>query len=190
MKITNINDYMDDLQKRFPTIHKSTLKRICTYGFQMFHMMTKWGADINLQSNSLKFKFYSGEWRKKELQTKYRMIKNAIKHRILYKLHKKAWDGYYYIGFSEREYEQYLSQSGIGKKRRKKHFTFHDIYIYKLSEEVKYVSWYKYIIRFRYPNDCGFKLYNKSIYIKELELYLIRNKHTKQWEPINYEERK
>lgn len=190
MKITTLDDYIEDLHNRFPTIHKSVLKKICIYGFRMFHLTERWGACSFITNKDPDFKLYTGKFKHgSSISSKYKIIQNTLKVRIKYKLKKTAWNGYYYLGLSESQWKNYKDRYSV-RKRGKKIITFENVNIYKLEDEIKYIGIFKYIFRFKMPVECGYKIRNESITIKNPELYLIRNNQTKKWEPVSYEERK
>ena len=44
--VTTIDDYIDKVAKRFPSISREDIKRVLELGFTKFHSLTKSGADI------------------------------------------------------------------------------------------------------------------------------------------------
>lgn len=181
--ITKLEDYLDDLQARFPSISRTQLRRICTYGFKMFYLYTKWGADIYVRSPDIVL--YSGKIMPEGLRAKYKLIKSSIKARLQYKQRKTIWDGYYYMGFTEELYKEYADK--IKRKRKKDTpIIFKNMYIFKVLEEAKLFPSFRYIIRIKWPLDCGFRHRPEKIKARNTELYLRRNPVNNQWEPVNY----
>lgn len=190
MKITTLDDYIDDIHAKFPTISKSILKKICIYGFRMFHLTERWGACSFITNRNPDFKLYTGKFKHgQDAWAKYKIIQNSLKVRIKNKLKKTTWNGYYYLGLSESQWKYYKDRYSI-RKRGKKTITFKNVNIYKLEDEIKYYHGFKCIFRFKMPIECGYIIKNESITIKNPELYLMRNNQTKKWEPVSYEERK
>ena len=64
----------------------------------------------------------------------YYKQKMITKIRINHKRLKIPWDGYYYFGLYESQYQNYLSQKN-SKGRPKKHFNYGDIVLYKHFDE-------------------------------------------------------
>jgi hypothetical protein len=116
---------------------------------------------------------------------KYWIIKNRIKLRIKYKRNKTKYDGYYYFGLSESEYEEFQKQF---KKtgRKKKIATFDRIYAYKIKEECLLNNRYKHIFKMKYPADVGFTLKLNNYTTRNFEYIFKRNKDN-TIQPINYE---
>ena len=122
---------------------------------------------------------------------KYRVLKESIKLRIKYKRAKIQWDGYYYFGLSEEEFQEYLSNfknSGMGnasKGRRRRKTVFKKIKCYKLLEECKLQNINKHIFKLKYPEDVGFTFWKEN-YATYNAQYILRRKD-KEWEHIEYE---
>jgi len=83
---------------------------------------------------------------------KYWHIKMALKLRIKDKRKKTPFDGNYYIGISEDDYQKY----NLAKKGRKK-VEFDKVYVFRLLEEAELYENYKYF--YKVPLDA--KAYKK-----------------------------
>ena len=58
MKITNIDDYVDIVQEKYPELSKEEVKRILVYGWKMILQYINSGNDIQILSS--KFFFFIG----------------------------------------------------------------------------------------------------------------------------------
>lgn len=133
MKFTKIDDYVDKVAEKFPTIPKKSIRKILEFGSRSFYANTYYGGDVLLKSPY--FTLYCGRVFKDNLLFySYWKLKFKIKYRILYARRKTQYDGYYYFGLSENEYEIYKKQLKSKTKRRQK-ITFDTIYIYKILDE-------------------------------------------------------
>ena len=96
------------------------------------------------------FKFYL-RW-----VTKFR-----LKERIMFRLKRKQWDGYYYIGLDEKDHNI------INKQGKKKHFK--NIYLTKIKKELYHNKIVKHIWRVPWPTDCGWKFFLEKLNTDQAE---------------------
>lgn len=147
MKFTNIDDYVDKVAEKFPTIPKKSIRRILEFGSRSFYANTYYGGDILLKSPY--FTLYCGNVHNNNMTFyRYWILKYKIKYRILYIRRKKIYDGYYYFGLTEENYQAYKQHLRSKTKRRQK-ITFKDLYTFKLLEEC--ILWRHYEHFFRIP---------------------------------------
>ena len=130
MKITNVNDYVDIVQKKFPELTKEEIKKILVYGWKMIVQYVSAGNDIQIKDKNLFF--FIGEIPINSLNMYKRYYKKlALRVSYMYQRLKQRWDGYYYFTRTEKQYKDYLSQS------RKKYKIFKNVKLYKILEEAK-----------------------------------------------------
>ena len=128
-----VQDYYDTICKEYPTIPEQDIKRILKFGFKSLYLHNNYGADVLLQRNG--FWFYCGKLMNDSVEFfKYYKRKLATKIRILYKRNKVKWDGYYYFGLTQSQYDNYLKQKNT-KGRPKKYFNFGTVVLYKIYDE-------------------------------------------------------
>ena len=121
MAIKNMFDYIDIVHEKFPLVPESDIKKILSFGLKSIYLHNMYGADTIIQDKAKnKYLFYIGKLTYDSLKHFYYYIKKmTIKIRILYNKRKIKWDGYYYFGLDEKQYNNYLSQQkGKGKKRK------------------------------------------------------------------------
>ena len=169
MKITTVNDYVDDVWREYPDLSREEVKRILVYGWKMILQYTGRSNDVYVFSKDI-FMFI-GKIPLDALRA-FTIYCNKLAHRINFMFHrlKIQWDGYYYFALSERDYLDYLSQS---KKRIK---TFKNIRLYKILEECKVKEHMKqYIFRLNEDKTAWDTKFYKEIKTKNAELIIQRD---------------
>lgn len=100
----------------------------------------------------------------------------TTKIRILYNKRKIKWDGYYYFGLTEEQYNNYLSQQK-GRGRKRKWFNFGTVMLYKILDECKINEYNKeYFFRVPYIVDLGYKTLEND-YVTDKAEYLFYRKN-------------
>lgn len=173
MQVKRINDYYDELYERFPDVPKKDIVKILQYGWKSIYLHNVYGGDTLVKDNG--FFFYIGRLYKDSLKHfKYYIDKMSIRIRVMFKRRKIEWDGYYYFALNDKRYEDYLSQKNK-KGRKRKHFKFGDVYLYKIFDECKIKERYRrYIFRTKLPLEFGFTHFIKDYKTDAAELVLIR----------------
>ena len=184
MEIVNVEKYYDKIQEKFPSLTKNQIERIVKFGLRSYYNHNLYGGDV--LNKSPYFTMYTGKlFNDNILFYQYRLIKNRIKLRIKYKRSKVKYDGNYYFGLTEEEFENYKKQfKKTGRRRRK--VTFDKIYAYKIKDECLMDHRYKHIFKLNYPADGGFILKLKNYTTRNFEYVFKRNKDN-TIQPISYE---
>ena len=65
MKLTKIQDYLEELQKLYPQVRSDDLKRIVKYGWDKIYLSNSSGGDINICDK--KYKCFIGKLPKNNL---------------------------------------------------------------------------------------------------------------------------
>ena len=84
MKITNVNDYVDEVAEKFPELTKDEVKRILVYGWKQIIQYTSAGNDVSILTP--KFFFFIGKIPKnsfKAFKTYCRKLANRIQNSYL-----------------------------------------------------------------------------------------------------------
>lgn len=161
MKITYVNDYVESVQKKFPGIKKSDIKRILNYMFKQIYLSNVYGGDVCLRNNDLWM--YIGRLTKNSLYhyENYK-VKQMIKIKVLNRRKKIPWDGYYYFALTENQQKLVDAQKKT-KGRPKKHFLYGNVLMYKLLEECELgTSGGQYFYRVPSITYLGNKLYKEN----------------------------
>lgn len=173
MEIKTINDYVDVLHEKYPTITKQDIKRILRFGWKSIYLANIYGGDVCLKDNNSWT--YIGRLTKDSLKHFHYYIKKlALKLRILYKRKKIQWDGYYYFALRDDQYKHYLEQKNK-RGRPKKHFDFGTVMLYKIRGECELRQFNcRYIFRVSYNIDVGYTLLKRNYKTDKAELIEIR----------------
>lgn len=162
---TYLKDYLKNIYKLYPKVPKRDIQIILKFGFKSLYLHNSYGGDTLIRDND--FWCYIGKLKKKPLDHFYYYIRKlTVKLRVLYKRKKIPWDGYYYFGLTDKQYQNYLSQ------RRKKYIHFYNVVMYKLYEECSINEFNRrYIFRIPYITYFNYKIFNKELVTNEAELY-------------------
>lgn len=173
MKIKTLKDYYQQTYELFPDVPKEDIKKILNWGWKQFYLYNTCGGDFIVKDNN--FWSYVGYLKNDSISFfKYYIKKLAVKLRILFKKYKISWDGYYYFGLTDRQYEQYLKQHNKRGPKRK-NFKFEKILLYQLLDECKIRnSNCRYIFKIKLLQNYGFTHYIHSIITDQAELIITR----------------
>ena len=151
MDIVYAEKYYKQVKERFPYLSEKQIDKIVKYGLRSFFAHNKFGGDILLKSH-----YYTGYFgrlfKNLRLFAMYYVIKSKLKMRIKYKRAKTIFNGKYYFGLKEAEYQELFS----GLKRKNKILVFPEIKIYKMYEECA-LHKPDYIFEFPHEDEGFFK---------------------------------
>ena len=171
--VKEVKDYVATVQERWPWLTKSEVNKILTYGLKRYAWVNKMHADVLLctREENDPMVIHCGPLGKDRLKHYWRFItKNRMRERVLFYLKKQKWDGYYYIGLTQRQQDQL---SKVGKK-----ITFKKIYPTKLKRELFHIPFVKHIWRIPWIEDCGWKFYIEELRTDKAE-YIGENHYEK-----------
>lgn len=173
--VKEVRHYVDQVQEKFPFLSKAEINRIITFGLKRYTWVNRMHGDVlfkNMTDEPMvahcgylgpdTFKHYL-RW-----VTKWRM-----KERILYKLKRTPWDGYYYIGVNAEQHKELL------KGRKIKHFR--NIYLTKIKKELYHNKLVEHIWRVPWIEDCGWKFFVEKLDSDKAE-YIGENQYEKYHE--------
>lgn len=163
--LTSVNDYLSELQEQYPTVPAEDIKRAVEYGWRMLYYYNLRGCDTLISSSKYRYWFYCGELTRdsmKHFSYYKRMLRRKL--RVLYIKKVKEWDGYYYTGLTDKEYDELLSALNSKRGRKKRNFKFYNKLGLKVLDEAKvYYSWSRCIVRFRYITDMGYSFFKPEL---------------------------
>lgn len=153
-------DYIDDVNEKFPTISKAEIKQILYYGFKVFAAVNMAGMDTFHRNYD--YVAYVGKLFNDNLTYfHYWRIKCKKKLRYIYRRSNTIFNGKYYFGMTQKEFEFYESQkSKVGVRRKKFYFPY--IYAYKIKEEAFLDRYRKYFFELDFPKDIGWVLFQEK----------------------------
>ena len=170
--VKEVRDYVDIVQQRYQWLSKSQINKILTYGLKMYHYANSMHADVLIcYRHDDPMTIHCGPLGFDSLKHYYRfMMKSRMRERVLYRMRKEKWDGYYYIGLTEEQNQNV--------KKKGKVFKFTDVYLTKVKKELFHAPYIKHIWRVPYPMDCGWKFFVKELKSEHAE-YLGENQYEK-----------
>ena len=173
MELKKVQDYYEQLFELYPDIPQRDIKRIMQFGLKSFLMHNNYGGDVLLNSHTKWL--YCGKLMKDSIKYyEYYRRKMIIKLRINHKRLNIPWDGYYYFGLIQSQYDKYLQQKNK-RGRPKKHFDFGNIVLYKYFDECNLRNnGAVAIFRITFQTDFGLSLYKPNFKTDKAELILER----------------
>ena len=173
MELKKVQDYYQELFDLYPDIPKRDIQRIMQFGLKSFLLHNNYGGDVLLHNPGMWL--YCGKLMKDSIKYyEYYKRKMIIKVRINHKRLNIPWDGYYYFGLTQNQYDQYLQQ----KKKRgrpKKHFKYGNTILYKYFDECNLRnSGAVAIFKVTFHSDFGLSLYKSNFETDKAELVLYR----------------
>ena len=173
MQLRYIEDYYDKIKERFPDLETWEIEKILKHGMQSFFWVNSRGGDVIIKSPKNRFTMYFGKmFNNMDLRGKYYNIKWKIKLRILYLAKKPIWDGYYYFGLSEEEYQRLIPEKS---GRIKSKIEFEKIQAFKIKEEAFLFKPWKYIFRLKETEDQGLVFKAENYSTRNIDLIAIRD---------------
>ena len=175
MEFKKVDDYIDKKKKKYDKIPKDVLKKVIDFGLKAYFRVNSMGGDVLLKSPY--FTAYTGKFFHPDRVYDfgmYRKTKMMIKNRIQYVRKKNKYDGYYYFGLIQSQYDRYLQQKN-SRGRPKKHFDFGNIVLYKYFDECNLRNnGAVAIFRITFQTDFGLSLYKPNFKTDKAELILER----------------
>ena len=169
--IKTINDYFIDVWNEFSWMDLADVKRILKFAWKSLYLHNAYGGDTILyEKHQYKFLFYIGKLRYDSLDHFIYYIKKLrVKIRVLYNRAKTMWDGYYYFALSKSAYDKYLGQIKM-RGRRRKWFTFENVYMYKIYKECKVAEFNsKYFFRIPMGTELGYTVFKRKLVSDRVE---------------------
>ena len=179
MDIKRVEDYYDKVKEKFPDLETWEIEKILKHGFQSLFVLNNNGGDVMIRSSRGFIMYFGNLFADKEKWWKYRMLKWKIKLRMNYFNSKVVWDGNYYFGLTEEEYEKLIPKK---KGRYKNKITFPEIKAYKIKEEACLPYQMKYLFKLTDEKDRGISFKEENYSTRNIELIAIKDKNGKMQE--------
>lgn len=127
MKLTGYKDYIDEVYNEFPDVDKASIRSIVRHGLGMLHFFQRNGHDTYLNNNREDKYYYFGDT-SHDMQKRWAISlkKTRKKMRLVHSLKKIPFEGVYYFGLTDEQYEQHLKGLPIDL-----------VFMYRLEEETK-----------------------------------------------------
>lgn len=175
MKLKYVEDYYSQIKERFPDLEIWEIEKILKHGFRSFAQVQYSGGDVLIKASHDSFSMYFGKlFNYREKFNKYADLKRRIKIRIKYYGSKPIWDGSYYFGLTEEEYEKY-----IPNKKGRKLCTLENVKLYKIKEEALLPKRQKYFFKLTGEEDQGACVKKEKFSTRNISLIATRNSEGK-----------
>lgn len=174
-KETKVQDYMPQIEAKFPKVDPKDLRKIVDYGWRMYYSAHLQGCDTLFISHKHKYWFYTGFLTTSSLKHfAYYQRRLANKIKFLYRKKKPKLPLIYYAGLTMKEYEDYMKQM---KKtgRKKKYWQFKRKLCYRVLDACIASSSYVAFIEFSVLSDKGFSFYKETLKCEYPKLVFVRD---------------
>lgn len=167
--IKTVSDYIPLVQEKFPELSESEIRKILNFGFRRYYYVNMNGCDMLIKNKD--FTAFTGR-----LYTDAFKAYNAVKvkrklyERILTRLKKIPWDGYYYVGLTCNEYNKLLPDLSSD---RKKYITLHNKFYSRCIGELKHDKAADYIFKVKYPSYVGFRFFLKKLRVNKNDFHFV-----------------
>lgn len=173
--IKELDDYLDIIAEKYPHIPQKELKQVLEHGFNSFLLLNKNQADV--QISDWRYWAYCGRrYKNHKARLFYNSLKARRKYRLLYKYANEKYDGSYYFGLTDEEWDTYKDK--IFSKHRKK-VEFNNVILYKIKEECFLFKPNKYFIKTHYPIDMGWFFKKDKLISTDFEYFAYRDEKNK-----------
>lgn len=162
-----LNDYLPEIATFYPNMQSEMLKKIISLGFTRMESVMRTSGAMTINSQNPNMVLHIGVIRKD--RNRHFEIYNRcqrVRYRFLYKWNKTEFDGYYYIGVADHEFEKFIELNKVAKVR----LTFLKRPIIKVKEELYCASSAMYIFRIKHE-DVGYIMWKEKWYLREPEYY-------------------
>lgn len=145
--VKTLDDYIDKIKIKYPYVPRQELYEILQHGFIKYFELNRLGADVEIENHL--FDAYCGrKYRDLLVKTKYNTTKLRQKLHMQYNYTQQEYDGYYYLGMTDEDYNIYKTTSTQGILKIPMTF-------FKVKDEVLYNNKYKHFFSLCYPIDVG-----------------------------------
>lgn len=177
MNLKYIEDYYEQVHERFPDLEMWEIEKILKHGMRSLYMINSKGGDVLIRSSNSSIVMYFGKlFMNKEMFLKYRDLKWRIKYRIKYWVKKPVFDGNYYFGLTQEEYDKYVPKK---KGRVKNKVVFEHIHAFKIKDECMLNTKHKYFFKLFNMEDGKMTIREDNYATRNFELIAKRNKDGK-----------
>lgn len=170
--IKTIEDYIPLVHDKYPELSIQEIRKILNFGWRRYYYVNLMGCDMLVKDDAThKITAFTGR-----LYTDAFKAYNAVKvkrrlyERMLVKLKKIKWDGYYYVGFTCEQYNNLIKDLD---SNRKKYIELCDKIYTRCIEELRHDRGVDYIFKFKYSSYVGFRFYQKKLRINKKDFHFV-----------------
>ena len=169
--IKTVSDYVELVHERYPELSEIEIRKILNFGWRRYYYVNLMGCDTLIKDDiTHKFTAFTGN-----LYTDPFKAYNAVKtkrrlyERMIAKLKKVKWDGYYYFGLTCDQYNKLLKDLNS----KKQYIELHNKIYTRLLGELRYDRGVDYIFKFKYSTYVGFRFFQKKLKIRKKDLHFV-----------------
>jgi len=171
MEIRNPSDYYEQVHERFPDLTLIEIKKIVDFGLKSFCKHNRIGGDVLLKSKDITV--YSGKVFSSNLVFyHYWRLKHKVKLRLKHRIAKPKFNGEYYFGLTQREFDEYC---GDLSKKRKPQIIIKNAFLYKILEECLLDRQKKHFFVWYFSQDLGYTYLRRELKTKNFKYIYKRN---------------
>lgn len=170
--IKAVKDYVPLVHERFPELSESEIRKILNFGWRRYYYVNLMGCDMLVKDDMThKISAFTGRLYTDAFKAYQAVqVKRRLYERMMVKLKKLEWDGYYYVGFTCNQYNDLIKDLESGRKKyielRKKIYT-------RCLGELRHDRGVDYIFKFRYSTYVGFRFYQEKLRIPKEDLQFV-----------------
>ena len=150
-----MEDYIDKVMETYPNVNPEVIKKIVKRGWYIYYLYTLRGADVWTHHDFFGNTYCGKRFFNDRMRYLYSNLKKRVKLRILYKRQGFQFEGKYYFGLTDAEWEYYKKEMEKNK-RYEEDTTFYNLRLYKIKEETYLDSSKRHYFIIDYPVDLGF----------------------------------
>ena len=150
--IKDIYDYVDDIHRFYPYLSKEAIIDVFSYGCVMYDVFMKNKNPIKLGQEYSSVFFRHGFAESFDI---YNFLQCQTTYRLKWKLSDKQFDGTYYFGLTDAEYQKYKSKLRVRSRKQNDPGFIRNIKIFKHREECLLYKKFKHFFSIFYPEDLG-----------------------------------
>lgn len=162
-----IKEFLPQIEKKFPELTKTEIKKLISHGFRRMHSAIKFGCAISIQVK----KYFNcvahigALYLRPDKQIREYSVRRDRKLRKIEGWKKTPFDGQYYIGLNETAFDRWVE---INKSSRTL-LKFHNIIPRKIQQELYYKSNHLYIFKFKRDTFKGWSYWAEDIELRNVE---------------------
>lgn len=111
MEVTTYKDYIDKVYEEFSEVDEASIRTIVRYGLGVMSIYKRLGLDIWIHSPSSDQYYFCGDAHHGYTKDYEKQIGKKLrrKTRLMYKMRKEPYDGYFYFSLTKEQYTKWLA---------------------------------------------------------------------------------
>lgn len=140
-----LEDFIDDVHKKFDKLTRAEVKRLLIHGFRRLHSVMKFGCAVTINTTKFSncYAYIGNLTLNPEKQIRDYSIRRDRKLRKIEAWKKLEFNGHYYIGLNPNALDEWVKNN----KKSRTLVTFNNVFVRKIQKELYYK--YKHVFIFR-----------------------------------------